>query len=87
MKDLDHKIGSRGDVWILGAQNAGKSSLINSLRRHRALLEARLGRREGGGGHRGPRARDYHRWLLPGGRRGGRLDTPGLSMCISLRAG
>eukprot|EP00793_Prasinoderma_coloniale_P001755 PRCOL_00003561-RA len=39
MKDLDHKIGSRGDVWILGAQNAGKSSLINSLRRHRALLE------------------------------------------------
>lgn len=25
--------GERGDVWVIGAQNAGKSSLVNALRR------------------------------------------------------
>ena len=25
--------GSRGDVWVVGAQNAGKSSLINAMQR------------------------------------------------------
>lgn len=30
---LKKLLGPRGDVWVLGAQNAGKSSLINSLRR------------------------------------------------------
>ena len=30
---LKKMLGTRGDVWVIGAQNAGKSSLINSLRR------------------------------------------------------
>ena len=25
--------GERGDVWVIGAQNAGKSSMVNALRR------------------------------------------------------
>ena len=37
--DLEKKVGERGDVWILGAQNAGKSSLINSLRRQRTKID------------------------------------------------
>lgn len=26
-------VGERGDVWVVGAQNAGKSSLVNAMRR------------------------------------------------------
>lgn len=31
MTDLSEKMGSRGDAWVVGAQNAGKSSLINAM--------------------------------------------------------
>ena len=31
---LESKIGQYGHLWVFGAQNAGKSSLINALRRH-----------------------------------------------------
>ncbi|CAL5226853.1 g9719 [Coccomyxa viridis] len=30
---LHREVGSSGDVWVVGAQNAGKSSLINAMRR------------------------------------------------------
>ncbi|KAI3430584.1 hypothetical protein D9Q98_005177 [Chlorella vulgaris] len=30
--DLQSAVGERGDVWVVGAQNAGKSSLINAMR-------------------------------------------------------
>ena len=37
MKDLlssiQDMVGLRGDVWVVGAQNAGKSSLINAMQR------------------------------------------------------
>lgn len=32
LADLQAAVGTRGDVWVIGAQNAGKSSLINSMR-------------------------------------------------------
>ncbi|GAB4820166.1 hypothetical protein N2152v2_007212 [Parachlorella kessleri] len=32
LSDLQRAAGSRGDVWVVGAQNAGKSSLINAMR-------------------------------------------------------
>jgi ribosome biogenesis GTPase A len=31
---LQSKVGQYGHLWVFGAQNAGKSSLINALRRH-----------------------------------------------------
>lgn len=33
MADLQDKVGARGDVWVVGAQNAGKSSLINAMQK------------------------------------------------------
>ena len=33
MTDLQEKVGARGDVWVVGAQNAGKSSLINAMQK------------------------------------------------------
>lgn len=33
LADLQAAVGARGDVWVVGAQNAGKSSLINAMRR------------------------------------------------------
>mmetsp|Transcript_1792 Transcript_1792/g.5215 ORF Transcript_1792/g.5215 Transcript_1792/m.5215 type:complete len:701 (+) Transcript_1792:224-2326(+) len=37
-----HKIaGQRGDVWVVGAQNAGKSSLINAMRKEAGFDPAR----------------------------------------------
>lgn len=33
MTDLQEKVGSRGDIWVVGAQNAGKSSLINAMQK------------------------------------------------------
>ena len=33
MTDLQEKVGTRGDVWVVGAQNAGKSSLINAMQK------------------------------------------------------
>ncbi|KAK9814077.1 hypothetical protein WJX72_000361 [[Myrmecia] bisecta] len=33
IRDLHQEVGERGDVWVVGAQNAGKSSLINAMRR------------------------------------------------------
>lgn len=32
LADLQSSVGTRGDVWVIGAQNAGKSSLINAMR-------------------------------------------------------
>ena len=31
--DVVREVGVRGDVWAIGAQNSGKSSLINALRK------------------------------------------------------
>jgi ribosome biogenesis GTPase A len=30
---VQEMVGARGDVWVVGAQNAGKSSLINAMQR------------------------------------------------------
>lgn len=30
---IQEMVGVRGDVWVVGAQNAGKSSLINAMQR------------------------------------------------------
>lgn len=30
---IQEMVGLRGDVWVVGAQNAGKSSLINAMQR------------------------------------------------------
>ncbi len=38
---LKKMLGPRGDVWVIGAQNAGKSSLINSMRRCAKLPPSR----------------------------------------------
>ena len=35
--DLQKSVGSTGDVWVVGAQNAGKSSLINAMRKGAGL--------------------------------------------------
>ncbi|GMH38392.1 hypothetical protein BSKO_06276 [Bryopsis sp. KO-2023] len=32
LHDVIQKVGVRGDLWVVGAQNAGKSSLINALK-------------------------------------------------------
>lgn len=32
LHDAVRKVGIRGDLWVVGAQNAGKSSLINALK-------------------------------------------------------
>lgn len=90
--DLEKKVGERGDVWILGAQNAGKSSLINSLRRQRAKID-------GPGSEAAMAAPVTEAHVpgttigvvrLPGVLKSGRLyDTPGLehSHSLSLRLG
>lgn len=39
LSDLQAATGTRGDVWVVGAQNAGKSSLINSMRQAVGLTE------------------------------------------------
>ena len=31
LADLQSAVGNRGDVWVVGAQNAGKSSLLNAM--------------------------------------------------------
>ena len=31
--DIQKSVGTRGDVWVVGAQNAGKSSLLNAMRK------------------------------------------------------
>lgn len=57
--DIRAALGFRGDLWVVGAQNVGKSSLINALKR----LAGTAGQREwlcvavrvcgvGGGGSR-----------------------------------
>lgn len=33
------QVGIQGDLWVVGAQNAGKSSLINALKREAGTLE------------------------------------------------
>lgn len=38
LKTLGSLVGRRGDVWVVGAQNSGKSSLINSLRIARKVI-------------------------------------------------
>ena len=45
LADLQAAVGQRGDVWVVGAQNAGKSSLINAMRQVGCarVNEARLG--------------------------------------------
>lgn len=61
LADLQRAAGTRGDVWVVGAQNAGKSSLINAMRAVAGLGEERnvtaaplpgttLGARGAGGG-------------------------------------
>jgi len=47
LKTLGELVGRRGDVWVVGAQNSGKSSLINALRVAR--------KRAGGGGQVDPK--------------------------------
>lgn len=39
LADLQAAVGQRGDVWVVGAQNAGKSSLINAMRSVAGLRE------------------------------------------------
>jgi len=54
---LQRKIGQYGHLWVFGAQNAGKSSLINALRRYSASgggatekpASFKKGKRGGGG--------------------------------------
>ena len=41
LADLQSAVGTRGDVWVVGAQNAGKSSLINAMRKVIGLREGR----------------------------------------------
>lgn len=33
LQDAVKQVGVRGDLWVVGAQNAGKSSLINALKK------------------------------------------------------
>ena len=33
LSSIQEMVGMRGDVWVVGAQNAGKSSLINAMQR------------------------------------------------------
>lgn len=33
LAELQYAVGNRGDVWVVGAQNAGKSSLLNAMSR------------------------------------------------------
>ena len=33
LSSVQEMVGSRGDVWVVGAQNAGKSSLINAMQK------------------------------------------------------
>ena len=33
LSNIQEMVGMRGDVWVVGAQNAGKSSLINTMQR------------------------------------------------------
>ncbi len=33
LSSVQEMVGQRGDVWVVGAQNAGKSSLINAMQR------------------------------------------------------
>ena len=78
---LHAAVGRRGDVWVVGAQNAGKSSLINAMR----VAVGRAGAGGAGGGTRpvtaSPRAGTTLGLLrvpglLPPGCR--LLDTPGV---------
>lgn len=41
LADLQSAVGGRGDIWVVGAQNAGKSSLINAMRSEAGLKEER----------------------------------------------
>jgi GTP-binding protein EngB required for normal cell division len=41
LAELQAAVGTRGDVWVVGAQNAGKSSLINAMRRAAGLPAGR----------------------------------------------
>ena len=34
------QVGVQGDLWVVGAQNAGKSSLLNALKRNAGMAEA-----------------------------------------------
>lgn len=34
------QVGIQGDLWIIGAQNAGKSSLINAMKYHAGTRDA-----------------------------------------------
>ncbi|KAL4422880.1 hypothetical protein ABPG75_009077 [Micractinium tetrahymenae] len=80
LADVQAAVGVRGDVWVVGAQNAGKSSLINAMRQ-----VARL-----------PKERDVTTAPLPGTtlgmvRVGGllptgckMLDTPGVPHAFQL---
>ena len=41
LADIQAAVGTRGDVWVMGAQNAGKSSLINAMRSAVGLKQER----------------------------------------------
>lgn len=41
LADVQAAVGVRGDVWVVGAQNAGKSSLINAMRQVARLPKER----------------------------------------------
>ncbi|KAL4448813.1 hypothetical protein ABPG77_007530 [Micractinium sp. CCAP 211/92] len=41
LADVQTAVGVRGDVWVVGAQNAGKSSLINAMRQVARLPKER----------------------------------------------
>ena len=45
LADLHSRLGGRGDVWVVGSQNAGKSSLLNAMK-----AEVARWKRGGGGG-------------------------------------
>eukprot|EP00892_Ulva_mutabilis_P011265 jgi/Ulvmu1/8510/UM044_0044.1 len=40
LRDIVDRVGIQGDLWVIGAQNAGKSSLLNALRYRAGTAEA-----------------------------------------------